>query len=209
MRTTAVLERALGPKCPYRDAPVLRRCYLVARTTCDQVGHPRTPNIRGGLAAVSCMVALAACGYSQGPKNHAGSPTYSKAIEFANCMRAHGVPGFPDPSGTGGSIILAGSGTPAFESASRACTQLAPGGRGGLRATESQFLAALSFARCMRAHGVPDLPDPTRGSGPAPYANLTLGHGLYFRARPGFNPGAPAVLRAAMACRIARWESGP
>jgi hypothetical protein len=173
------------------------------------MGEPRKHNVRGGLAAVSCVVALAACGSSHTPSSTTGSRTSPQAIEFADCMRAHGVPGFPDPSAGGGPIALTGTRTPAFKSASRACARLAAGGGGGVRATESQFLAALRFAKCMRAHGVPGLPDPTRVDGPAPFANLSLGHGLYFRASPSFDPIAPAVLRAAAACGITRWEGGP
>ena len=178
-------------------APLGGRAYNL-----QQVGEPRKCSVGGGPAAVSCVVALAASGSSHSPSSPAGSRTSSPANEFADCMRAHGVPGFPDPSAGGGPINLAGTGTPAFKSASRACARLAPGGGGRVRATESQFLAALRFARCMRAHGVPGLPDPTRVGGPAPFANLSLGHGLYFRASPSFNPIAPAVLRAPAACGI-------
>jgi hypothetical protein len=188
---------------------VLRHCYLVERTTGNKMRAPHKCSVRGGFAAVSCVVALAACGSSRGPSSTTGSRTYSQAVEFADCMRAHGVPGFPDPSGAGGSINLPNTGTPVFKSASRVCARLAPGARGGVRATESQFLAAMRFAECMRTHGDPGIPDPTRGSGPTPFAALSLGHDLYFQASPTFNPNAPAVLRAATACGIARWAGGP
>lgn len=161
------------------------------------------------LAALTvCATTLAACGSSHSPIGTTGSRTASPAIEFADCMRAHGVPSFRDPSEGGSPSKLAGTGTPAFKSASRACARLAPGGTGGVRSTESQFLAALSFAKCMRTHGVPGIPDPTRGPGPVP-GGLGLGHGLYFLASPSFDPNAPAVRRAAAACGIARWEGGP
>jgi len=161
------------------------------------------------LAALAvCAIALAACGSSHGPSSTTGSGTSSPAIEFADCMRAHGVPSFPDPNGGGGPTSVADTGTPAFKSASRACARLAPGGSRGVRSTESQFLAALRFAKCVRTHGVPGMPDPTRGSGPVP-AGLGLGHGLYFPVSPSFDPNAPAVLRAAATCGIAKWEGGP
>jgi hypothetical protein len=133
-----------------------------------------------------------------------GSRTCSQALEFATCMRSHGVTSLPDPSGGGGGINLAGTGiipqSPAFKSARRACAQLAPGGApGGVQATESQFLAALSFAECMRVHGFPNFPDPTRFDSP-PGPILVVGHGLFFRVSPSFDPNTPAVDRAVAAC---------
>jgi hypothetical protein len=168
----------------------------------------RKRNVCGGVAAVACVVALAACGFSRGPSSTTtGSRTSSQAVEFADCMRAHGVPSFPDPNGGRRPTSVADTGTPAFKSASRACARLAPGGAGGVRSTESQYLAALTFAKCMRTHGVPGIPDPTRGSGPDP-GGLSLGYGVYFAMSPSFDPNAPAVLRAAGACGISRWEGG-
>ena len=169
---------------------VLRRCYLVARTTRTKMRELRKCNVRGGLAAVSCMIALVACGSSHGPSGTTGSGTSLPAVEFADCMRAHGVPSFPDPNGGGGSTSVADTGTPAFKSASRACARLAPGGSGGVRSTESQFLAAVRFAKCMRAHGVPGIPDPTRGSGPVP-GGLGLGHGSVLSSESGLRPKCP------------------
>jgi hypothetical protein len=118
-------------------------------------------------------------------------------------MRAHGVPNFPDPSGGGGGVNLAGTGidpqSPAFKSGRRACEALSPGGARGIEATESQFLAAVKFAKCMRTHGFPDFPDPTRFDAP-PGPILIVGNGLFFRVSPSFDPNAPVVNRAVAAC---------
>jgi hypothetical protein len=133
------------------------------------------------LAAVGtacCALAIAACG-SSGTK-HSGStgpygPTNSPAA-VSRCMRANGVPNFPDPtSGTGGegfnglgvstdgSMIVDGitfSG-PALLAAEKACKQYLPGGNGPPPAIpESRKLAMIADAQCMRRHGIP-LPDPT------------------------------------------------
>jgi hypothetical protein len=160
-------------------------------------------HVRSSLAAVSCAVALVACGSSHKPGSNTGSGTHSSALEFANCMRAHGVPSFPDPSGGGGRVDLAGTGinpqSPAFMAARRACAKLAPGGAAGVQATESQFLAALRFASCMRAHGFPHFSDPTRFDSP-PGPILIVGPGLFFRVSPSFDPNTPTVKRAVAAC---------
>jgi hypothetical protein len=159
--------------------------------------------IWGSLAAASCAVALVACGSSSQARSNGGSGTHPQPLEFANCMREHGVPGFPDPIGGGGGINLVGTGlnpqSPAFKSASQACRRFAPGGHAGSKATESQFLAALAFAKCMRAHGFPSFPDPTHSDSP-PGPILVIGPGLFFRVSQSFDPNTPMVNRAVAAC---------
>ncbi len=59
--------------------------------------------------------------------------------------------------------------------------------------------AALKFANCIRALGVPSFPDPTRFDSP-PGPILILGHSLFFRVSPGFDPTGPPVKRAVAAC---------
>jgi hypothetical protein len=183
----------------------LRGCYLVARTTCEQqMRKLGNHHVWRCLAAVSCVVAVAACGSSRAPNRATGSRGRSQALKFADCMRANGVPSFPDPSGGGGGIDLAGAGidpqSPAFKSARTACARLAPGGvAAGAHATESQFLAALRFAKCMRRNGFPSFPDPTRVDSP-PGPILIVGDGLFFRVSTNFDPNTPAVKRAVAAC---------
>ena len=69
----------------------------------------------------------------------------------------------------------------------------------GVEATESQFLAALRFAKCMRVNGSPNFPDPTRVDAP-PGPVLIIGPGLFFRVSQNFDPNTPAVNRAVAAC---------
>ena len=154
--------------------------------------------------AVTGMLAVAACGSSVKP--HAANP---RAIEFAACMRAHGVPSFPDSSGGRGAISLAPAGinpqSPAYTSARQACRRLAPGGNAGSQATETQVLAAMAFAKCMRSHGFADFPDPTvlQGLTPGrrtPASVLVVGPGLSFHVGQSFDPNAPEVDRAVAAC---------
>ena len=70
---------------------------------------------------------------------------------------------------------------------------------GGVQATESRFLAALRFAKCMRGRGFPHFPDPTRFDSP-PGPILILGHNLFFRVSPSFDPTSPPVKGAVAAC---------
>jgi hypothetical protein len=153
-------------------------------------------------AAALAAVTLTACGSSHKPSGTTASSSQSQGLELANCMRSHGVPSFPDPSAGGGGVNLAGTGinpqSPAFKAAGQTCRGLTPGGSGAPQATESQFLAALRFAKCMRTHGFPDFPDPTRTDSPAPI--LIVGSGLFFHVSASFDPTTPAVKHAVAAC---------
>lgn len=143
-----------------------------------------TPNRTGGavmrrsrrtaavaLSALAAAGGLTACGGSSstntsGTSQGTGQQRAVAALtQFAGCARAHGIP-VPDPNSQGqisGSQQLKQQyqNTPQGQAALKACrsylraaaTQLTP-------ADTQQFRhAALQFARCMRAHGIP-VPDP-------------------------------------------------
>jgi hypothetical protein len=80
-------------------------------------------------------------------------------------MRLHGVPAYPDP-GSGGLLPKKtpqqlGVSLAAFQAAQRACIHLVPnGGRPTSAQVEEQRSVMLRYARCMRTHGVPNMPDP-------------------------------------------------
>ena len=107
------------------------------------------------------------------PSSDPSSPGALEADELAysRCMRAHGVPDFPDPSADGGFRVPVGSGastsSPTVKAAQTKCTKLLPGGGlpgrpGSGSAPSTQTLAHwVTVARCMRRHGVPNFPDPT------------------------------------------------
>jgi hypothetical protein len=166
--------------------------------------QPGERNFWAGLAAAGCALALAACGSSHNASG-SSSASRSQALELASCMRSHGVPNFPDPGGGGGGIDLGGTGinpqSPAFKSAQQACRHLAPAQGGGVVATESQFLAAVKFAKCMRVHGFPDFPDPTRSDSP-PGPILVGANGMFFRLKDvSFDPNSPPAKRAFGTCQ--------
>jgi hypothetical protein len=60
----------------------------------------------------------------------------NQGLKFAECMRAHGISNYPDPSGGGGPTTIGGSGiniqSPQFQAANRACSKDLRGG-GGIR----------------------------------------------------------------------------
>ncbi|HET8979325.1 MAG TPA: hypothetical protein VFN87_14270 [Solirubrobacteraceae bacterium] len=122
------------------------------------------------VALISGCGSGAPVGTAAGSSGNGGDPAasnHAKAVKFAQCMRHNGVSQFPDPSASGKLTIDAvanGSGldptTPAFKQAISACKNLEPAGFTGTKRSTRQQQAALSFAQCMRAHGVPDFPDP-------------------------------------------------
>jgi hypothetical protein len=173
----------------------------------------RTRAVRTGplAGAVVAAVLLAGCSSSSGGSvTHINSTTASKGatqpktkpspLAFSVCMRAHGVPNFPDPSkppqNSSGQPEIAPSGgftanpnSPAYEAASNDCKSLALA-RPLSQAQSNQVMAAqLKFAVCMRANGVPNYPDPTN--------NGEIGNN---GAINGVNPNSPAFQSAQKTC---------
>jgi hypothetical protein len=119
------------------------------------------------------------------------------AVNFSDCMRSHGVPGFPDPTDSPRefkqSLDPSLPHSPSFRSAARTCQHLLPGGGPHSQSdghSPAQIAAALAFARCLRGHGFPSFPDPT-STGDITHEML---------AEAGINLHQPAVVQAADAC---------
>lgn len=87
-----------------------------------------------------------------------------KAVKFTECMHANGVGDFPDPDASGQFPSYGVSVTPAvWTKAVAACKSLQPPGTLSAKMTPTQLSAAVRFAQCVRANGVPDFPDPVNG----------------------------------------------
>lgn len=128
----------------------------------------------GGVSTVTGVAtggsdATPAVGSSSGSPAGAGAPV--NWLPYARCMRAHGVRDFPDPNSRGQLQLHAQPGgdldpnSPIYRAAASACaalnpvTNLSPAQRARLKA------ANLAYARCMRAHGIADFPDPNAEGG--------------------------------------------
>ena len=158
---------------------------------------------RGRMTMVGaiCAAAVVACGSSEHPAQ-AGA-TGGPLLEYARCMRAHGVPNFPDPSPAGGLAIPNGINTaaPAFVSAQRACGKLAEGPHDAA-SSEAAKLRLVALARCMRAHGVPSFADPTSSPPPPSSGNVLGAAGWFLALGNASERGSPAYRQAAGACRL-------
>jgi hypothetical protein len=156
------------------------------------------------LAVTACTVAIASCGSSSNPHTAGGGGGAAQGIKFADCMRSHGVPTFPDPSDTGGGIQLPQGSSPALEAAVRDCRALQPRGTGPSQATGQQKAMMLHLSQCMRAHGVTGFPDPV-GSLPSSPAGLSLVFGLrgaVIAIPDMIDPQSPTFKQAAKACQF-------
>jgi hypothetical protein len=159
-----------------------------------------------GMVGLSLLAS--ACGGSSGAKvarigttSSGKSPASSSdrgtgdARAYSACMRSHGVPNFPDPDENGRLLVKGGAdglrmNTPQAKKAAQACAHLQPNGGRPTAAQEAKDLQAfLTYARCMRSHGVPRFPDPKPGGG------LQIGPKL------GVDPSTPQFQAAQAACR--------
>jgi hypothetical protein len=129
-----------------------------------------------GLIGVGCGSSASSetgAAGSAGTTNGAGGSTgagangngtgQEKAVKFAECMRANGVPHFPDPSAKGDFNFGVDVSKAVFGKAVNACKALEPPGALSAKRTAKQQSASLRFAECVREHGVKDFPDPANG----------------------------------------------
>jgi hypothetical protein len=175
---------------------------------------PRTVRTVATVIATAGLALLAAgCGGSSGshvaqvgstttsssssPTPSAASAHGNDAVAFARCVRSKGVPNWPDPNSSGVfdktklTPQQLGVSSSKDHAAQSACSHLLPNGGSGPNAAQVQQIRALGlqFARCVRSHGVPNLPDPGRdGRIPDP-------------ASIGINQGSPKFKAANQACR--------
>lgn len=134
-------------------------------------------SIRAFTGTVGLALLAAACGSgpSSGGPGGSAAASVSPGLAYARCMRAHGVPDWPDPGSSGiepASTKQIAASSPRFPAAQAACVHLLPNGG---QQTQAQILAdqrnAVRFAGCMRSHGVPNWPDPTIRPDGAPQFN--------------------------------------
>ncbi len=158
------------------------------------------------LAAIACIATLAGCG-SGGAAKGAGS---SADVRFADCMRTHGVSNFPDPLRTGGFPRGSnGSQSPVSQAALKTCLPiLKAGGRSPHAPSGAQLAAALRYARCMRAHGVPGFPDPVTSLSNH-NVNVIVDGAILFPLGSSIDPQAPAFQQADATCGVTQRGGQP
>lgn len=149
----------------------------------------------------SAAVFLAtACGGGGGDPSatstSAATTAYQKELAFAQCVREHGVPNYPDPNSQGQLGVNAntiGVSEAVVNSAQNDCKSLLPNSGKRTPAQEKQDLAgALKYAQCMRSHGILAFPDPTDNNGHV---------GFEFANSRSLNPSSPQFQAAQNSCQ--------
>ena len=157
---------------------------------CGGRGSPR-----GGVASLGTTTTAAAAAADTGGSSPGGS-----LAAYATCMRSHGVLSFPDPASLGSSSAIKAAksqmaqisesktSSATVQAAQRACVKYAPPGISPPHANPQEMQKLLAVSRCMRAHGIPNFPDP----------NPTTGE---LTAPAGISKNSPQALAALRACR--------
>jgi hypothetical protein len=172
------------------------------------------------IAAAGLALLAAACSGSpstgSGDSPNAGGPANSpstnsqKALAFSHCMRARGVPNFPDPTSSGGvpkePAQQLGVSNSQLQAALNACEHLLPN-TGNVddnpAALHQWWSQMLHFAQCMHSHGVPNWPDPSPyPQDPVrPTFNLhAAGIGFHQGAQPGNIVNSPQIQAKVRQC---------
>jgi len=168
---------------------------------------PGVANLSSSSSSSNPSSTSSAAGSSAGGSTGSASPD-SQAVAYAACVRAHGVPNFPDPKvSTSGSevkvavgVTPAIKGNPHFKSAQQACRQLLPGGGPGSQSdpqlSTAEQAQVLQLVACVRKHGEPNLPDPTFTGGGAHLPPSVDTHSAAFKsAEQACQSLIPASLR--------------
>jgi hypothetical protein len=166
----------------------------------------RRPLILASVVAVVALSLLAAgCGGGSSPSVASVATSTTAAtttttqnglLAFSQCMRSNGMPTFPDPQRfVGGNVKLTIHQLAPSRAAMNACDHLLPtnGGSGSQETAQQQrtrLADELSFARCMRKHGVSRFPDPTS------QGDLSV----EMVQAQGIDVHSPAVLHVLQAC---------
>lgn len=163
-------------------------------------GHRPRPTrlvLLGALLAMLGIALLTACSSPHGSTSGSNSTSsaYQKALAYAQCIRAHGIPGYPDPNSKGQFIAQNGSSMPNVSAAvaaaaAQACQKLippamaqGPSGSQGQGSTSNE----LKFSECMRSHGEPNFPDPAANGS--------------FTLPPGMDAASPQFQQASSTCQ--------
>ncbi len=176
--------------------------------------------LRAGAAGLLMIAAVAACGSGAAPSGVAtlqspgagetapsASPSASldpetARLEFARCMREHGID-VPDPgTGAGGAVQIGGNGLDAddMQAAFEACRQYMGAAADGPMEMDPEMQDKLvEFAGCMRDHGI-DFPDPDFSGG---------GGSISIGGPGGIDPSSSEFQAAQTACQSILGGDGP
>jgi hypothetical protein len=147
-----------------------------------RVGPLLVALVAAGALAAACSGGSHRAASSFSNAASAQSSARASGLLYASCIRAHGVPNYPDPPpgqplGNARNFKT----DPQIESAAQACQSDLPN-PSGIPKKDVNPQQELTFARCMRAHGITDFPDPQSGGGFDIPANININSPQYAAA---------------------------
>jgi hypothetical protein len=88
--------------------------------------------------------------------------TSDEIMRVINCFRVHGLPNYPDPiyDPVDGRWHYPDQPPPLSSQVRQACASVMPQSTPASPIPTAQLNDLLNFAKCLRAHGIPDWPDP-------------------------------------------------
>jgi hypothetical protein len=202
--TSGVVHDEGGLRCT-----PLHLCYPSVGTT--PTVETATVRFTCALAGLVAAAALAGCGSTSSSSRSQTNPTQAQAqrdvVNFARCMRSHGVPNFPDDLDFR-NVPGINPSSPGFETAQSACQPLLPVKSPPTAAPSARTHARLlRLSNCLRAHGFPSIPDPRPNPPPSPGSpeanrfGALYGEGDYWIGIPTSIDGhGAAFVRTARAC---------
>lgn len=169
-------------------------------TTTTTTATPSTNSAAGAGGGGSQPISA---GGSSSPQAHTSLGMAGVTVQLSQCMRAHGLPNFPDPNSEG-QVTLNGVDpqSASFEAAQRACAKYEPNGGKPPTAAQQQAMVAqaLKFSECMRSHGVAGFPDPKisdNGGRVSISIRIQAGSG-----GSSLDPSSPTFQKAQKACQL-------
>jgi hypothetical protein len=201
-RPDRLASRASGRQrgMTYQRSGALAALAAVTALALAACGQPSSPNVASlGKSSDTGNRDVTTTTVAPSRSSGAGSPGESSLLEqlqFARCMRSNGVSNFPDPNPDKGelqNIANAGVDTqsPTFKAAFQACEKYTPAGNPTAQSAADNA-KGVEFSQCMRAHGVPNFPDPITGPAGEQAINLGPEH---------IDPTSPIVQAADQACQ--------
>lgn len=175
---------------------------MTAHTSLGRAGWVAAALVAAGLMAAGCGGDDPGGGKTSAADRERDA--WDAALNYARCMREHGVD-VPDPTRESGGGILQkgpvvgpnGVSEAKAREAENACKkymeEIEPGEPPSEEEQQEFREAALAFARCMRKHGIDDYPDPTFGEGGRVEQQLDRGSGI--------DPKSQEFREAEEACR--------
>ena len=153
----------------------------------------KSPSV-ASLGATTSSSAASSTNAGSGNSATTGNPA-QMLDDWAACMRSHGVPNQADPTIDDRKAIHIAlapkQGVPFVDQFKKPCqtylTEAEEALRGGKPFAKPDTAKLLAFSECMRAHGIPDFPDPSHS-------------GLVVNGGGDLNPNNPTFQNASKVC---------